>query len=503
MNKLLQNERAKLYKKPSTWILMGVIVALMLFTLGIVKLSNVLMSSGNSMTWREYYEMNYSSSQHSAGNDPAAYLDSQKYKYLLDNDIPPSDWRTDLVDSYWNQYKRSELEIQEQLKNPLLSDEERAVFEQDLAETQKELQHIDRLLADNDWKAYIQSRKEELAGLSADDLGSQSPDEIKVQIEILDMYLDMDIPPVSTSMYYYGRGQDDSGSWKSEQLQAIQANKLSLLRGESDQGTLLTKTQRQELQSAIDVALKRLSTDTPPVDNTSFPSMMDVSTGSLELVSLLLMVLAGGIIATEFGTGTVKLLLITPHRRSKIFWSKALLLLEVILITSGAMFVMSFLVGGLLTGFADLTAMQVTPLFGTVVRIPYLLFILLKYLLFLLPVIAYSSLALMLSAVTRKSAVAIAVSILLMFGSEMVLSIVTMVGAAAGFTIPGLKFLLFSNTNLAAYFPSSMGGMSLTGGLSSTIDGTMTLGFSVIILLLYTVCFLWIARDSFCRRDIK
>lgn len=219
--------------------------------------------------------------------------------------------------------------------------------------------------------------------------------------------------------------------------------------------------------------------------------MMDVSTGSLELVSLLLMVLAGGIIATEFGTGTIKLLLITPHRRSKIFWSKALLLLEVILITSGAMFVMSFLVGGLLTGFADLAAMQVTPLFGTVVRIPYLLFILLKYLLFLLPVIAYSSLALMLSAVTRKSAVAIAVSILLMFGSEMVLSIVTVVGAAAGFTIPGLKFLLFSNTNLSAYFPSSMGGLSLTGGLSSTIDGTMTLGFSVIILLLYTVCFLW------------
>ena len=48
-----------------------------------------------------------------------------------------------------------------------------------------------------------------------------------------------------------------------------------------------------------------------------------------------------------------------------------------------------------------------------------------------------------------------------------------------------------------------MGGMSLTGGLSSTVDGTMTLGFSVVILLIYTVCFLWIARDSFCRRDIK
>lgn len=503
MNKLLQNERIKLYKKVSTWILMGVIVALMLFTLGIVKLSNVLMSSGGGTTWRENYEWNYTYAQRNADSDPMSYAEAQKFKYLLDNDIPPSDWRTDLVSSYWDQYKRVELEALEQLQNPLLAEEERAELELSVADARAKMAEIDALLADNDWRAYIQSRKDELAALTPDELGNQSPEEVEVQIEILDMYLEMGIQPVSTTMGYYGQDQTDAGAWKSEQLQLIQTSKLSLVRGESENNTPLTKTQRRELESNIEVALKRLSTDTPPVDSTSFPAMMDVSTSSLELVSLLLMVIAGGILATEFGTGTVKLLLITPHRRSKIFWSKALLLLEVILITSGAMFVMSFFVSGLFTGFSDLAAMQVTPLFGTVVRIPYLLFILLKYLLFLLPVIAYASLALMLSAVTRKSAVAIAVSILLMFGSEMVLSIVALVGAMAGFTIPGLKFLLFSNTSLGAYFPSSMGGMSLTGGLSSTVDGTMTLGFSVVILLIYTVCFLWIARDSFCRRDIK
>ena len=224
---------------------------------------------------------------------------------------------------------------------------------------------IDALLADNDWRAYIQSRKDELAALTPDELGNQSPEEVEVQIEILDMYLEMGIQPVSTTMGYYGQDQTDAGAWKSEQLQLIQTSKLSLVRGESENNTPLTKTQRRELESNIEVALKRLSTDTPPVDSTSFPAMMDVSTSSLELVSLLLMVIAGGILATEFGTGTVKLLLITPHRRSKIFWSKALLLLEVILITSGAMFVMSFFVSGLFTGFSDLAAMQVTPLFGT------------------------------------------------------------------------------------------------------------------------------------------
>lgn len=37
----------------------------------------------------------------------------------------------------------------------------------------------------------------------------------------------------------------------------------------------------------------------------------------------------------------------------------------------------------------------------------------------------------------------------------------------------------------------------------STWDATMNLGFSVAVLLIYTVCFLWIGRDSFCRRDVK
>ena len=148
MNKLLQNERTKLYKKVSTWILMGVIVALMLFTLGIVKLSNVLMSSGGGTTWRENYEWNYTYAQRNADSDPMSYAEAQKFKYLLDNDIPPSDWRTDLVSSYWDQYKRVELEALEQLKNPLLAEEERAELELSVADARAKMAEIDALLAD-------------------------------------------------------------------------------------------------------------------------------------------------------------------------------------------------------------------------------------------------------------------------------------------------------------------------------------------------------------------
>lgn len=47
----------------------------------------------------------------------------------------------------------------------------------------------------------------------------------------------------------------------------------------------------------------------------------------------------------------------------------------------------------------------------------------------------------------------------------------------------------------------SMMNMGMPAGLK--IDPTMTLSFSVVVLLIYLVCFLWTARDSFCRRDIK
>ena len=177
-------------------------------------------------------------------------------------------------------------------------------------------------------------------------------------------------------------------------------------------------------------------------------------------------------------------------------------MLEVAAIIAGAMLVLSFLISGLLTGFKGIGDMQVVALFGGVRRLPYLLYVLLKYVVFLLPVLTYGAMALMLSAVTRKNAVAVAISLLLIYGSEMVMTVLVVLSQVLGMTIPGVRFLLFSNVGLAQYFPSvSFGGID-TGTLM-VVDGTMTLGFSVCVLLVYMACFLWIARDSFCRRDIK
>lgn len=122
-----------------------------------------------------------------------------------------------------------------------------------------------------------------------------------------------------------------------------------------------------------------------------------------------------------------------------------MLLLEITGLILAGMFVLSFLTSAAFNGFGGIGDMVVVSVFGNVVRLPFLLIIVLKYLLYMLPVLAYGGLALMLSAVTAKAPVSIAVSLLLMFGSKagmlmVVLGSVAMLGApAARAEIPALR----------------------------------------------------------------
>ncbi len=488
MGSLIQNERAKLYKKPSTWILTGIIVGLTL--IGLV-FSQLMFNDSWTVDWREYYKNDLENYTITLRDDPDNVYVLREYeqtKYLLDNEIPPSDWRTDVVQQYYL------------LKYPDPSEDGEPV--QPDAEMQKQMAELKAILDSNDWKAYI---RRQIAELESVGVPSGTEQEKQISIEVYNLYLELEIVPTSSQGYWFGDKTKDASSWKSDELQSIKTNKLNLVRGANDNGALLTRSQRTAIQQAVDVSLERLATNTPPVQSESFLGLLESTASSMELVTLLLIVLAGGAISTEFSAGTVKLLLITPHRRKKIFWAKATILLEITLIAAAAVFVLSFLLSGAFTGFQGIGDMQVMTLFGRVCRFPYLLYILLRCLLMLLPVLAYGALALMLSAVTRKSGVSIAVTLLLMFGSEIVMSLIGLYTAFTGGAIPGIKFLFFANTSLGNYLPSAAGGMmtAMFGTSSLTPDGTMTLGFSVVILLIYTVCFLWIARDSFCRRDIK
>lgn len=496
MFNLIRNERLKQYKKLSTWILIGIILLFMVLSVCLTK----YMYSQNSYSWNHTWQESYASQIQAYQQDEAMKYQAEAYTYLLENNIPPSDWRTNPYQEYYS-FQQQLRELEDSLEG--LDEASAAPIRQQIGEVKKQADSLKALADGNDWRAYVQYQIDEKQA-AIDNSGYLTSEEQQIAIDILQMYLDYDIPPISgrNNLDYPMYSNDEvADSWKYQLLNSIEGNRFSLLRGEDDAG-LLNANRKKELELDVRIAEERLKNNAQPVESDSFLGLLDSTVSSVSLISLILMVLAGGMIATEFSTGTVKLLLITPHKRREIFWAKGMILLEITLIATGALFVASFLLCGILSGFSGIGDMQVLALFGQVVRLPYLLFVLLKYLLNLLPVLVYGALALMLSAVTRKGAVAIAVSIILYVGSSMVTTIL-LVLSGAGIIIPGMKFLFFCNTDLTGYLPgmNSMMNMGMPAGLK--IDPSMTLGFSVVVLLVYLVCFLWIARDSFCRRDIK
>lgn len=506
MRSLLKNERLKLYKKVSTWVLAGVVVGLAVLLLLLQGVSEIWMNSAMDSQEEDSWQSNYADIilqnrrlLEETPDDKSLQYEMEKYQYLLDNNIDPSHWKNGLVSSYYGAlsdqfyYESSSPEIEDFSKDPTWQ------------QYQEDIETYRRLMEASDWRDYVRLQIQDIQDGKTE---FNTPEEKQVQIDIWNMYLDLNIAPITSADYYVGYYSDTpKQTWQQKELESLRADKLALLRNQDPNTyTLLTSSDKALLQEQIDLSTERLKTNTPPVSTLSLYGLMETSLSSFGLLSVFLMVLAGGIISSEFGNGTVKLLLITPHRRGRVFWAKVWILVEILLIATGAMFVLSFLVSGILGGFSGIGDMYMTSLFGRIVRLPYVLVILYKYLLFLLPVLAFGALALMLSATTRKTAVAISVSIILMYAGSMVTGIAAMLSSQ--FTIPGVKFLLFSNTDLGAYFPSPSGlftdtASSMMGVGGGLVDHSMSFFFSVGILLLYIFCFMWIARDSFCRRDVK
>lgn len=510
---LIKNERLKLYKKPSTWILMGIIVGIML--LGIIITQSLSSTDGSPVataSWKEDYNsqlQKYTVALNGSPNQPTLKSKVECLTYLINNEISPSDWRTDAVTEYYNLKYGIAAQSDAGTSGKYNGYMENGTADTtgtapsvsestlDPAQTEQQMEQLMTVIENNDWKTYIHQRIDDL---NSGAIASASDSEKQVDIEICNLYLDNNVTPVSNSSanntdYTYGDSQSGD-MWKSTMIQTIRGDKLCILRGEDAQGALLTQTQSKKYQKEIDVDFNRLKTDTKPIQSSSFLGLMESSVSSLGLLSIMLVVIASNSIANEFSTGTIKLLLITPHKRKKIFWAKAVLLVEVSAIAAAAAFLLSFLISGAYTGFSGIGSMQVISLFGKVMNVPYLIYILFLYLLSMLPVLTYGALALMMSAVTRKSGVSIAITLVLLYGGNIIMSL--LVAFSKSKVLPGVKFLLFANTSLEKYLSSS----SATAQIG-VLDSTMTLGFSVVILFVYMACFLWIARDSFCRRDVK
>lgn len=210
-----------------------------------------------------------------------------------------------------------------------------------------------------------------------------------------------------------------------------------------------------------------------PMHSSTSSSVMDVmlmSSQFMTFVAIFSVIVAGDIVSSEFGWGTIKLLLIRPISRSKVLLAKYIAVLIFTLFFLVVLLATSFVYGLIFSSGGESTKT-----FGDV---------LIEYAFNLPDLIIGFTLAFMISAIFRSSALAIGLSIFMMSAGAGLI-----VGLLARYE--WAKYILSANTNLTQY----------KEGSQPIIEG-MTLSFSITILIIYYVLFMGLSWYFFNKRDV-
>jgi ABC-2 type transport system permease protein len=213
-----------------------------------------------------------------------------------------------------------------------------------------------------------------------------------------------------------------------------------------------------------------------PVDETDqfvadpFSYFLSSADTPMVVITTLSIIWAAGIMAAEFSSGTVKLLLIRPVTRTKILWAKYTLVVLYALVLSILYYVLTLMFGFLLYTDASLSSEGVMIL-AKAAGLSFLESLFMITLAYMIAVISYNrSLAL---------------------GVSMFLYLTNTVIAFFLQTKPWSKFLFFTQLNLTKY-----------ASHDGAVSAPNTLAFALCVLGVYFILFVVAAWVTFSNRDV-
>ena len=340
---------------------------------------------------------------------------------------------------------------------------------------------IKSAIENNDWKMYFQFKVDENNAIYTDTT------EREIQNWGYTYSLDNNIEPAV-------------GEWKSKVIDELALAKISAYQIESSSQSLSGDVQKEfdtlkdnmkineyRLENNIeysveDIGISALMGETFSLD---IWAMLGKGVQLVSTVGLIVIIIAGGIVASEFSSGTIKFLLINPVKRGKILASKYAVVISITFILLLLMYIIFALMGGALSGFENVGASNLSVINGKVVEMSGFLFMAKTYLLASINMVVMATLAFTISSLMRSSAVAIGVSIFAMMGGSIIDSILSQV-----LKVDWGRYLIFSNIDL----------VNIAQG-NSIYEG-QTLGFAIAVLAVHMVVFLLAAWDGFVRREV-
>lgn len=233
-------------------------------------------------------------------------------------------------------------------------------------------------------------------------------------------------------------------------------------------------------EEKIQIAQYQLEEGIKPIQPGTFWGFMKDSEMLFSFILLFAIIIASGIMASEFSSGTIKLLTIRPVSRGKILWSKYVTTIVMSFSFMVLLIILSALAGILFFPYEGAQSFIVSQ--GDVVAVSPIVTIAQSYAYSFVSVIIFITIAFMISVIFRSNAMAVGITMFTLFTAP----------AAIMFFMKydWVKYILFTHSDFSQY---------LSGYLTIPENEPV---FSIIVIALYVIVFNVITYFTFTKRDI-
>lgn len=491
--RLCSCEFTKIFKKKSTKIMIIILIVALFLSAGIASLSKKLTSVADYYTnidYKEAMRITIEMNKNEIDNDAIDELSKTNmkatndvYQLAIDNDI-------NIFTSYW----KSDV-----LNNDMLNLKSEQYLSEAMGQTSAaqalklDYDKYAEMIKNDDFSGFIKVKKDNLKrDFEAKKI---SEEEYNDSLHIVEL----------TEKYEIGKTYNKEDNWKSGIISDIEMCQYNLRYG-VNQMTMeaLTEKSYEKTKNNIMIYEYRLEHNLAPSlsgsDGTSLGSTRKVydsiaSSFGILVLSVMMIIIAGGSISTEVSKGTIKFWSFTPNKRWKILLSKLVVATGILFVLTIVMSLVSTIIGNIFFGASNAQG-YVYVSNGAVHEINYILYSILYNLVAAIEVFIFLVLAMMLSTVVRNTAASVGISIAAYLGGSI---ICTMINAfiKADWT----KFIPFNNLSLVDRIftndYSEAASMMVSG-----VTGNISVNFSLVYLAICAVIMIITMFDSFRKRDI-
>lgn len=466
MINLLKNEFTKVFKKKGFLIMIIVMFAFVLLTNFLYKTLDNVAKNMDDIRY-EYFDEDFYRDRPELKE---AYVEEKiGYEvYELKNKYDKKSWQYNYIGASYDLNQIMKRIVSYELK--FTKDED------DYNLAKQEYNEFIKKLDNDDWKEVAKEEKKKYEEELEVAEGYETKQELKIRIEGIDLRLEKDI--------------SYADSYMNTALSTYEDNKVFFIQYEDVEINKLSNEEKENYYESRKEYLKSqyILDNNIDLSNGGTDILTNFYSEYLFIIIVMIFMIVGCIVSQEFSKGTIKQLLVRPYSRTKILLSKYITSIASVFIACFIMFVFQLIVGALFFGADSIT----NPIISysnindkiavmNVFVYSFKLFISLLPTFLLLTTLAFAA-----STIFNNTALAIVISFAGFIGSDIV------AGLLSGFKKWWIKYVYCFNWNFTPYIFNNKPDMK---GLS--------LGFSIVVCLVYLAILLIPSFIVFKNRDIK